>query len=110
MRNFQQARRLFESALAEEAARLASQEEITELKNALAANAAAIGDDAQFVRTDVAFHLAIAMAPRNPIYLALHEAIAEWLVDQRRVSLRSVGADRDAYRVASAHIRGDKRA
>ena len=47
----------------------------------------AIGDDAQFTRTDVAFHLAIAMIPRNPIYLALHEAIVEWLMDQRIVSL-----------------------
>jgi GntR family transcriptional regulator, sialic acid-inducible nan operon repressor len=97
MRNFQQARRLFESALAEEAARLASEEDIVELKNALAANAAAIGDDAQFVRTDVAFHLAIARTPRNPIYIALHEAIVEWLVDQRRVSLHSIGADRAAF-------------
>jgi DNA-binding FadR family transcriptional regulator len=96
--NFQQARFLFQSALTEEAARLASDEDIAELKNALAANVAAIGDEAQFVRTDVAFHLAIAMAPRNPIYLALHEAIVEWPIDQRCVSLRSAGADGVAYK------------
>ena len=41
--NFQQARFLFQSALTEEAARLASDEDIAELKNALAANVAAIG-------------------------------------------------------------------
>jgi DNA-binding FadR family transcriptional regulator len=97
MHNFQQARRLFEAAIAEEAARLVSDEDISELEKALAANAAAIGDNVQFVRTDVAFHLAIARVPRNPIYVALHEAIVEWLVDQRRISLRSVGADRAAF-------------
>jgi DNA-binding FadR family transcriptional regulator len=97
MHNFQQARRLFEGAIAEEAAKIATDEDISELENALAANAAAIGDNLQFVKTDVAFHLAIARAPRNPIYIALHEAIVEWLVDQRRVSLRSVGADRAAF-------------
>ena len=97
VQNFQQARRLFEAALAEEAARRASDADVARLKLALAANAAAIGDDAQFVATDVAFHLAVAATPQNPIYVALHEAIVEWLVDQRRVSLRSIGADRKAF-------------
>lgn len=97
MHNFQEARRLFESALVEEVARLATDEDIVILKKALADNAAAIGDEAQFIKTDVAFHLAIAMIPRNPIYLALHEAIVEWLVDQRSVSLRRAGTDKLAY-------------
>jgi DNA-binding FadR family transcriptional regulator len=97
MRSFQQARSLFECALAEEAARLATSEDLVALEAALAANKAAIGDDAQFTRTDVAFHLAIAMIPRNPIYLALHEAIVEWLMDQRIVSLRRSGTDLLAY-------------
>ena len=34
---------------------------------------------------------------RNPIYVALHEAIVEWLVDQRSVSLRRAGTDRLAF-------------
>jgi DNA-binding FadR family transcriptional regulator len=97
MRNFQEARTLFESALAEEAARRATGEDIAALESALAANAVAIGDDPQFTRTDVAFHFAIALIPRNPIYLALHEAIVEWLMDQRTVSLRRRGTDLLAY-------------
>jgi DNA-binding FadR family transcriptional regulator len=97
MRHFQQARALFECALAEEAARLAGAADLAALEKALAANLAAIGDDVQFMKTDVAFHLAIALIPRNPIYLALHEAIVEWLVDQRSVSLRRPGTDRLAY-------------
>ena len=101
MRAFQQARALFESALAEEAARLATLDDILALEKALAANKDSIGDDARFMRTDVAFHFAVATIPRNPIYVALHEAIVEWLVDQRSVSLRRPGTDRLAYPIAS---------
>ncbi|MGD0722861.1 MAG: transcriptional regulator NanR [Roseiarcus sp.] len=97
IQHFQQARTLFECALAEEAARAATPEDVARLERALAANAAALGDNVQFVKTDVAFHFAIATIPRNPIYVALHEAIVEWLVDQRSVSLRRPGTDLLAY-------------
>jgi GntR family transcriptional repressor for pyruvate dehydrogenase complex len=97
MNHFQEARALFECALAEEAARLAAAEDIAALEAALAANHVAIGDDVRFMRTDVAFHFAIATIPRNPIYVALHEAIVEWLVDQRRVALRRQGTDHLAF-------------
>lgn len=97
MHHFQQARALFECALAEEAARVAAPSDVLALERALAANHAAIGDDVRFMRSDVAFHFAIATIPRNPIYVALHEAIVEWLVDQRSVSLRRAGTDLLAY-------------
>jgi DNA-binding FadR family transcriptional regulator len=97
MRHFQQARALFECALAEEAARVAIRKDVLALEKALAANKQAIGDNARFMRTDVAFHFAIATIPRNPIYVALHEAIVEWLVDQRSVSLRRAGTDQSAF-------------
>jgi GntR family transcriptional repressor for pyruvate dehydrogenase complex len=95
--HFQQARTLFECALAEDAARAAAPEDVARLEKALAANAAALGDNVQFMRTDVAFHFVIATIPRNPIYVALHEAIVEWLVDQRSVSLLRPGTDLLAY-------------
>jgi GntR family transcriptional repressor for pyruvate dehydrogenase complex len=97
MHHFQQARGLFECALAEEAARLATRADVLALEKALDANREAIGDDVRFMRTDVAFHFALATIPRNPIYVALHEAIVEWLVDQRSVSLRRPGTDRLAF-------------
>jgi GntR family transcriptional repressor for pyruvate dehydrogenase complex len=97
MNHFQEARALFECGLAEEAARLAAADDIAALEAALAANHDAIGDDGRFMRTDVAFHFAIATIPRNPIYIALHEAIVEWLVDQRRVALRRRGTDHRAF-------------
>jgi GntR family transcriptional regulator, sialic acid-inducible nan operon repressor len=95
--HFQEARSLFESALAEEAARFAARGDVLALERALQANKQAIGDLVRFQQTDVAFHLAIASIPRNPIYLALHAAIAEWLNEQRSVSLRQLGVDEVAY-------------
>src|SRR5579871_5106501 len=97
MHHFQQARALFECALAEDAARVANQDDVAALERALMANKEAIGDDTRFMRTDVAFHFAMATIPRNPIYVAIHEAIVEWLVDQRSVSLRRAGTDLLAF-------------
>jgi GntR family transcriptional regulator, sialic acid-inducible nan operon repressor len=102
MFHFQQARVLFECALANEAARVATPENIRELEETLAANLAAVGDYVRFMKTDVAFHFSIARIPGNPIYVALHEAIVEWLVDQRSVSLRRAGTDKLA---AKSHRR-----
>ena len=95
--HFQEARTLFESALAEEAARVATRADTLILERALQANQQAIGDLVRFQQTDVAFHLTVAGIPRNPIYLALHEAIVEWLNEQRSVALRRFGADELAY-------------
>lgn len=97
MHHFQEARQLFECGLAEEAARNATADDVVALAKALDANHDAIGDDERFMRSDVAFHFAIATIPHNPIYVALHEAIVEWLVDQRSVSLRQPGTDRLAF-------------
>jgi GntR family transcriptional regulator, sialic acid-inducible nan operon repressor len=108
IRHFQQARALFESTLAEQAARVATAEDVGALANALDANADALGDNVRFMRTDVAFHFVIATIPRNPIYLALHEAIVGWLEDQRSVSLRRAGTDMlalNAHRSIFAAIR-----
>ena len=44
--------------------------------------------------TDVAFHYVLAVMPRNPIYTTIHSAIAEWLVEQRHVTLTYPGAER----------------
>jgi GntR family transcriptional repressor for pyruvate dehydrogenase complex len=102
MRHFQDARRFFETGLARDAARLANADDLSRLKDALDANEAAIGDMKRFERTDVAFHLAIAVIPRNPIYEALHAAIIEWLIDQRHVTLSYPGQNRVAFEAHKA--------
>lgn len=100
--HFQQARALFESAMARYAAEHASEADIAALREALRSNEAALGDEAEFKRTDIAFHRALAEIPQNPIYTAVHDAMAQWLDDRRAVALEEAGQDRVAL---AAHKR-----
>lgn len=97
VRHFQEARGFFETGLVRDAARLAADEDISRLKAALAANRESIGNIGRFEQTDMDFHYAIATIPKNPIYAAMHGAIVEWLMDQRRVTLSYPGQNRIAY-------------
>jgi len=96
-RELQQARTLFEALLVRYAAEHASNEDIVRLKEALDANHSAIGNQAEFAKTDVAFHQVLAEIPKNSIFTSLQAAVASWLAEQRFVSLRMEGAEQAAY-------------
>jgi len=102
VRQFQEARVFFEVGLARHAAKHATAADIKALAAALEANRQSIGDLAKFERTDVAFHYVLALIPGNPIFTALHSAIAEWLVEQRHVTLTFPGNNKLAYRAHKA--------
>ncbi len=102
VRTFQDARLLFEMALARRAAEQATEEELQSLKASLDANRKAIDDPKEFARTDVAFHYGISVMARNPIFSALNEGLSEWLSEQRHISMRSPGSAKAAVR---AHTR-----
>ena len=87
VRHFQGARMFFEIGLARHAALFASQEDIARFEAALEDNRRSIGDLKEFERTDVAFHYVLALVPRNPIFTAIHAALAEWLLEQRQTTL-----------------------
>jgi GntR family transcriptional repressor for pyruvate dehydrogenase complex len=72
-------------------------EDLRDLHDALEANRQSLGDLAKFEKTDVEFHHILAVIPRNPIFEAIHAAIAEWLVEQRHVTLTYPGANEIAY-------------
>lgn len=101
-RHFQEARALFEGAMVRHAARHATEDDIARLRAALAANRDAIGDEARFKKSDVAFHRVLAGIADNPVYTAVHDALAQWLDDQRAEALEETGQDRIA---AEAHGR-----
>lgn len=92
VREFQQARAFFETALARHAALHATAEDLVRLEEALAANEKAIDDQAEFARSDVTFHFVIAQIPRNSLFSALHSAMIVWLTEQRSTSLQVAGA------------------
>ncbi|WP_119299664.1 transcriptional regulator NanR [Dongia deserti] len=97
VRHFQQARSFFESGLARYAAVHATDEELRDLREALEANRRSLGDTAKFERTDVEFHHILAVIPGNPIFESIHAAIAEWLVEQRHVTLTYPGQNEIAF-------------
>lgn len=96
VQNFQNARLFFEIGLARNAALNATAEDLAAFEAALEANRLSIGDLKRFERTDVAFHYVLALVPRNPIFTAIHNALAEWLLEQRQTTL-APGQDVRAY-------------
>lgn len=96
VRDFQDARIFFEVGLARHGALHATGEDLTDFEAALAANRDSIGDLKRFQQTDVAFHYVLAVIPRNPIFTAIHAALAEWLLEQRQTTL-TLGEDLVAY-------------
>jgi GntR family transcriptional repressor for pyruvate dehydrogenase complex len=96
--NLQDARVFFEMGLARQAARKATSADIDGLAGALKANYDSLNDPISFEATDVAFHCVLATIARNPIFIAIHEAMVEWLREQRHVALRVPNANKAAYR------------
>ena len=67
-------------------------------RSALAANRATVHDLPAFKSTDIDFHFVLAEIPRNPIFPAIHDAMADWLTNQRDVTLQVAGQVQIAYR------------
>ena len=93
---FQGARAFFEVGLVRHAANFATRQDIADFEIALENNRQSLGDLDRFQTTDVAFHYVLAVIPRNPIFLAIHAAFAEWLLEQRKTTL-APGEDQIAY-------------
>lgn len=70
---------LLECALVREAAKHATREDIAALKDALAANEAAIDDSEVFYETDIRFHAVLYGVSRNPILPSIQRAYTGWL-------------------------------
>ena len=94
----EQARLLFEAGVAWQAAQVATERGYRAAKKALDANVAAMGNIAEFIRTDVAFHYELNAITRNPIFAAVHEILVEWLIDQRTTTIHMPDADRFSVR------------
>jgi GntR family transcriptional repressor for pyruvate dehydrogenase complex len=94
----EEARLLFEAGVAWQAAQVATDEDIARLKKALDANVSALGNTADFIRTDVAFHYELNVITRNPVFAAVYDILVEWLLDQRTITIHMPDADRLSVR------------
>jgi DNA-binding FadR family transcriptional regulator len=86
-RQFQDARKLFECAIARRAAEQATAAQIDALRQALELNLRA-SDPNDLVRTDMGFHYAIAVISGNRIVTSICDALSDWLSDQRVTAMR----------------------
>jgi GntR family transcriptional regulator, sialic acid-inducible nan operon repressor len=91
------ARMLFEVALARHAAEHATRADVTRMQQLLETNRLAVGRPPLFARTDADFHHALALVPGNPIFPALQRGLVEWLTEQRNVTFEMPEADEIAY-------------
>jgi DNA-binding FadR family transcriptional regulator len=80
---FDQLRKFFESSLVRHAAEFATEEQLEELEKALELNGKSVASSNQFKKTDIYFHRVIASIPGNPIFLAIHQALVDWVIDAR---------------------------
>jgi DNA-binding FadR family transcriptional regulator len=102
IQQFQEARALFEIGLVRLAAQQATPKHIEDLRRVLEANGRSIGNQTEFMRTDVDFHYAIASIPGNTIFTSMYNAVVEWLTEQREISGRAPEAGTNAF---AAHTR-----
>ncbi|WP_143589540.1 FCD domain-containing protein [Thalassospira mesophila] len=95
--HFQEARALLEIGLVRIAAQQASDKDLQVLRALLDDNRDSQDDSEAFLRSDEAFHIAIAKIGGNPIFTAVYTGVVEWLDDQRNISAKSLDGNRTAY-------------
>ncbi len=101
IQNFQNAREMFEVALVRHAAENATADDLAQLAAALERNRSALEDTNAFIETDVGFHFVLAEMTRNPIFIYLHAAMADWLKEQRETSVPLPSSRERAFRAHS---------
>lgn len=95
--HFEQARLFLEVEVARYAAENATPDQIATIAAALAENERTIPRARAFAMSDVAFHRALTECTGNPIFLAMHEALVDWLIGQRRLPSDPEAGNRRAY-------------
>lgn len=94
---FDQLRKFFESSLVRYAAEFATEEQLQELEKALELNGKSVANNTQFKKTDIYFHRIIASIPGNPIFLAVHQALVDWVIDARPSKKNSEELNKQSY-------------
>lgn len=97
VRHLFETRILLEASLARHAASHATEDQLAELKAALAENGAAIAENERFFKTDIGFHEVLYRIQNNPILMALHGGYATWLAPQWSAMARDEGRNTRNY-------------
>ncbi len=92
--HLKEARAFFEVGMVRIAAAKATPTDIARLESSLTNHEGSLGDLSHFATGDMAFHRTIASISGNPIYLALSQAMFEWLSTFHVEMIRVPGAER----------------
>ncbi len=93
LEHLKEARLAFEVAMARSAALRATDEDIARLRDALAAHRASFSDPLRFLETDMMLHKTIAAVSGNPVYVAVSQAMLQWLRNFHEDLVRAPGAE-----------------
>lgn len=88
------ARIFFERGMAREAALKSDAKDIASLREVLERQHASLGDAEAFIAADMEFHTRIARISRNPIYIAVSEAMLAWLKEYHTEMLIWTGKEK----------------
>jgi len=84
-------RRMFEPAVAREAAGRATDDDVAALESVLSAQRRKLGTGQSAILEDTAFHAALARATRNRIVVHIMETLNDLLVESRKLTLQQKG-------------------
>lgn len=93
LEHLKEARLAFEVGMARAAATRATEADIAALRAAFEAHRASLGDPARFLDTDLALHRLIASVSGNPVYVAVSQAMLQWLTRFHEDLVRAPGAE-----------------
>lgn len=94
LEHLKSARIFFERGMAREAALKGDANDIASLRDILEQQRASLGDAEAFIAADMAFHTRIARISRNPIYIAVSEAMLAWLKEYHTEMLIWTGKEK----------------
>lgn len=100
--HLKQARRMFECGLVCMAAQTATEADVADLRDLIAAQRDCLGDAARFVTQDMAFHARIAAISGNPILVATSQSMLRWLFQYHGVLLHWSGNEQVTLREHAA--------
>lgn len=94
LEHLKSARIFFERGMAREAALRSDAKDIASLREVLERQHASLGDAEAFIAADMEFHTRIARISRNPIYIAVSEAMLAWLKEYHTEMLIWTGKEK----------------
>lgn len=94
LEHLKSARIFFERGMAREAALKGDPNDIASLREILLRQHASLGDAEAFIAADMEFHARIARISRNPIYVAVSEAMLAWLKEYHTEMLIWTGKEK----------------